>query len=248
MFGKRTPLAIMLAVFCGLFGGGLAVDAQRVERALWFDHFTTIVSFLPLFLLARSWKWLICAIPGLIAGIMMIALRNDLVNRWPEVSRGPGFAMIAAWLLTWLPQRFVTLWNGGTAYAEYAGRLADDSNAPSGRDARRQNPFFLAGMWCLLIPPAWTVFAIALVSTQEWKRTTIGRGILSKTEVATFICMTVGILFPILGWIRHERFRGSLVRWLLVSSILIVLFIPIQLVLLGILGIAVNGVFSGGGK
>ena len=97
----RTLLAVVLAAIGGLIGGTLSIDAQWLVQAIWYVHATTVITFLPVYLLARSWRWLICAIPGVIAGGMMIGFRDDLVNRWPEVSRGPALAVLGAWSLGW---------------------------------------------------------------------------------------------------------------------------------------------------
>jgi hypothetical protein len=246
MHGIRTPAAVVIAVFCGFLGGGLAVDAPRLDQALWYDHASSIIAFLPVFLLARSWKWLICGIPGLIAGLMMLALRDDLVNRWPEVSRGPAFAMVGAWLLTWFPSWIAKSWKGGAAYAEYAARTTDVAEATGESDSRGPNPYFPAGIVCLLVLPVWTFLAIHQVESQNLKRTDAGRAILVETQILTVVFLLGGVLLPFLGWIRHWRFRSRRAAWMSTTWVVLFLVVPVQLVLLWVLAISVNGIFQGG--
>jgi hypothetical protein len=248
MQDMRTSLAIALALSCGIVGGGLAVDAERPDQAFWYDHASSIFPFLPILLLARSWKWLLCAIPGMIARVMMIAFRDDLVNRWPQVSRGPVVAMIAAWLVPWLPARLTRLWKGGPSYAEYVACRSQVANAHDGRDSRRPNPFFIAGIAALLLPPVCAMFALILVESQHLMRTDGGRDILAKTEFVTMAGLLGGLLLCLLGWVRHWRFRNRVMPWLLATLLLLLLVLPVQFGLLWFLSISVNGIFSGGGK
>jgi hypothetical protein len=230
-----TPLAVLIAVACGVFGGGLGVDAQRLDQAIRYGHASSIVPFLPLFLLARSWKWLFCGIPGVLAGAIMIAFRDDLANRRIELSRGPAFAMAVAWLLGWLPTRIVNAWKGRSAYATYMANPIGDI------ESRRPNSYFPAGMVCLLIPVAWTLVAIVQVESRNLIRTDTGREILAMTQFVTVICVLGGILLASIGWARHWRFRSRVGSWLSATTILLFVVLPIQLVLLWILSVSVNG-------
>jgi hypothetical protein len=248
MHGMRTGLAILLAVLCGVFGGCFAVQAPRLDQAFWFDHVSTVISFLPLFLLARTWKWLICGIPGLVAGALILAFRDDLANRWPELTRGPIIVMLGAWLLSWLPGKVVVLWKGGPRYAEYAAGLAEKGKPFDGNDTRRRNPYFFAGVICLLILPVWTVFAIFLVWNQNWGRNDSGRALLAISYLITLILLTGGILLPFLGWVRQWRFRSRVLPWMQLMLLLLALILPVQFLLLWFLQICVNGIFPGGGK
>jgi hypothetical protein len=236
MLGMRTPIAAALALFAGFIGGGLAVDAVRVDQAFWFDHVTTLFSFPPLFFLARSWKWLICGLPGLIAGGMILLLRDDVMNRWPELTRGPAFAMVGAALLAWLPGRV----------RSYRQRAATNIRPRSDYTVPFPNPFFLTGMACLLALPLGTFAAIVLVENQGWKRTNPGREILAMTETVSVLLVSGGLLLGVVGGIRRRRYRGRIVYWLLTMSVILALVVPIQFVLLGVLNISVNGIFPGG--
>jgi hypothetical protein len=167
---------------------------------------------------------------------MILLLRDDVMNRWLELTRGPAFAMVGAALLAWLPGRV----------RSYRQRAATNIRPRSDYTVPFPNPFFLTGMACLLALPLGTFAAIVLVENQDWKRTNPGREILAMTETVSVLLVSGGLLLGVVGGIRRRRYRGRIVYWLLSMSVILALVVPIQFVLLGVLNISVNGLFPGG--